>query len=121
MADDLNLIVTRMQRFNYGLSRLRRQVGGEGRINERLPIGDFVGSWAERVEAINALVDDLSQPTIEVGPVIGAVVKGDLSQSMPLELDGRPLKGEYLRTAKLVNGMVGQAGSVLRRGDSRRA
>ncbi|MEO6002607.1 MAG: HAMP domain-containing protein [Opitutus sp.] len=111
VADSLNVIAMRMQRFNTGLSRLRKHVGEEGRISERLPIGDAVGSWAERVEAINALVDDLSQPTVEVGRVIGAVAKGDLSQSMPLELDGRPLKGEYLRTAKLVNGMVGQLGA----------
>ncbi|HTO03125.1 MAG TPA: hypothetical protein VL069_05450, partial [Opitutus sp.] len=111
VADSLNIIVTRMQRFNTGLVRLRRNVGEEGKISERLSMGDAVGKWAERVEAINALVDHLSQPTIEVGRVIGAVAKGDLSQSMPLELGGRPLKGEYLRTAKLVNGMVGQLGA----------
>jgi HAMP domain-containing protein len=111
VADSLTVIATRMQRFNLGLERLRRHVGEEGKISERLAVGDAVGSWADRVEAINSLVDDLSRPTIEVGRVIGAVAKGDLSQSMPLELDGRPLKGEYLRTAKLVNGMVGQLGA----------
>jgi HAMP domain-containing protein/CheY-like chemotaxis protein/signal transduction histidine kinase len=111
VADSLNNIANRMARFNTSLLRLRRQVGEEGKIGERLAVGDAVGSWAERVEAINSLVDDLSQPTIEVGRVIGAVAKGDLTQSMPLELEGRPLKGEYLRTAKLVNGMVGQLGA----------
>jgi HAMP domain-containing protein/CheY-like chemotaxis protein/nitrogen-specific signal transduction histidine kinase len=108
IAEALNQICGRMERFNTNLLRLRRQVGEEGRINERMAAGDAVGSWAERVEAINALVDELSQPTVEMGRVIGAVAKGDLQQSMPLELSGRPLKGEYLRTAKLVNGMVGQ-------------
>src|SRR5215211_5592577 len=111
VADSLNGISNRMARFNTSLLRLRRQVGEEGKIGERLVVGDAVGSWAERVEAINSLVDDLSQPTVEVGRVIGAVAKGDLTQSMPLELEGRPLKGEYLRTAKLVNGMVGQLGA----------
>ncbi|HEX2852242.1 MAG TPA: HAMP domain-containing protein, partial [Opitutaceae bacterium] len=111
VADSLNDISARMQRFNSSLVRLRRQVGEEGKIGERLAVGDAVGSWAERVEAINSLVDDLSQPTVQVGRVIGAVAKGDLTQSMPLELEGRPLKGEYMRTAKLVNGMVGQLGA----------
>src|SRR5207253_128409 len=74
-------------------------------------LGDSVGGWAERIEAINALVDDLSLPTEEMGRVIGAVAKGDLSQSMPSEVRGRPLRGEYLSTAKLVNGMVDQLGS----------
>src|SRR4051812_21371425 len=108
IAETLNQICGRMERFNTNLLRLRRQVGEEGRINERMATGDAVGNWAERVEAINALVDELSQPTVEMGRVIGAVAKGGLLQSMPLELGGRPLKGEYLRTAKLVNGMVGQ-------------
>jgi HAMP domain-containing protein/CheY-like chemotaxis protein/signal transduction histidine kinase len=110
-AASFNAICARMERFNTSLLRLRRQVGEEGKISERLTIGDSVGSWSERIEAINALVDELSQPTVEMGRVIGAVAKGDLAQQMPLELGGRPLKGEYLRTAKLVNGMVGQLGA----------
>ena len=108
IAETMNQICGRLERFNTSLLRLRRQVGEEGRINERMVMGDAIGNWAERVEAINALVDELSQPTAEMGRVIGAVAKGDLQQSMPLELSGRPLRGEYLRTAKLVNGMVGQ-------------
>ncbi len=111
VADQLNAISARMERFNESLVSLRRQVGQEGKINVRLSIGDSIGNWGEQIEAINAVVDELSQPTVEVGRVIGAVAKGDLAQSMPLELNGRPLKGEYLRTAKLVNGMVGQLGA----------
>ncbi len=108
VVDHMNAITTRLWRSSEGIFRLRREVGEEGKIGERLPLGDAVGAWAERVEAINSLLDELSQPTVEVGRVIGAVAKGDLSQAMPLELNGRPLQGEYLRTAKLVNGMVGQ-------------
>ena len=111
VAESVNAIAARLERSNTSLLRLRRQVGQEGKISERLSLGDSIGSWAERVEAINALVDELSQPTVDMGRVIGAVAKGDLSQAMPLELEGRPLKGEYLRTAKLVNGMVGQLGA----------
>ena len=50
-------------------------------------------------------------PTSETARVIGAVAKGDLSQTMALEIDGRPLQGEFLRTAKTVNTMVDQLGS----------
>src|SRR6516225_5862234 len=111
VADAVNQIGSRMQRSNANLSRLRHSVGQEGQLGERLDLGDSVGGWAERIEAINALVDDLSLPTEEMGRVIGAVAKGDLSQSMPLEVRGRPLRGEYLSTAKLVNGMVDQLGA----------
>jgi len=111
VADGVNLIAARLERFNVALLRLRQRVGLEGKIGERLAMGDAIGSWAERIEAINSLVDELSQPIVDIARVIGAVAKGDLSQSMPLEGGGRALKGEYLRTAKLVNGMVGQLGA----------
>ncbi len=110
-AEKFNAVITRMERFNASLARLRRQAGEEGKMHARLPMGDAVGDWSERIEAVNALVDELSRPTVEVGRVIGAVAKGDLAQAMPLELAGRPLQGEYLRTAKLVNGMVEQLGA----------
>ena len=48
------------------------------------------------------------RPTAEIARTIGAVAKGDLGQSMELEVDGRGLKGEFLRSAKLVNTMIEQ-------------
>src|SRR5207237_5668057 len=108
IADVLNEVAFRMDRFGENVSHLRDQVGRRGKIHERMPVGDAVGGWSDRIEAINSLVDDLSQPTVEMGRVIGAVAKGDLTQSVPLEISGTPLQGEYLRTAKLVNGMVEQ-------------
>ncbi len=50
-------------------------------------------------------------PTTETARVIGAVAKGDLSQTMALEVDGRRLQGEFRRTAVTVNTMVDQLGS----------
>ncbi|MGA2871108.1 MAG: HAMP domain-containing protein, partial [Verrucomicrobiota bacterium] len=108
VADAFNEIIGRLERYGDDLFRLRKEVGQKGKINERLSMGDSVGGWADQIDAVNSIVDDLSQPTMEMGRVIGAVAKGDLTQSVPLEVGGRPLQGEYLRTAKLVNGMVEQ-------------
>ena len=63
------------------------------------------------MRSVNTLIADLVHPTIETARVIGAVAKGDLSQTMALEIDDRPLQGEFLRTAKTVNTMVDQLGS----------
>ncbi len=57
---------------------------------------------------MNELIEDMVQPTAEVSRVIGAVAQGDLSQSMTVEIDGRPLRGEFLRIGKVVNTMVDQ-------------
>ena len=69
------------------------------------------GSWRDSIDSVNDLIDDLVHPTSETARVIGAVAQGDLSQTMALEIEDRPLQGEFLRTAKIVNKMVDQLGS----------
>ncbi|PYJ28486.1 MAG: hybrid sensor histidine kinase/response regulator [Verrucomicrobia bacterium] len=80
-------------------------------FSQRASIGEVSGSWADAIQCINVLIGDLARPTSEMARVIGAVAKGDLSQTMAKEIEGRPLKGEFLHTAKTVNAMVGQLGA----------
>src|SRR5207248_10359627 len=91
--------------------RRARVVGKEGKINHRASVSDVPGQWAASIESVNSLVGDLVHPTSEVARVIGAVARGDLSQTMALDFDGRSLQGEFLRTAKTVNRMVEQLGA----------
>ncbi|TMC59622.1 MAG: chemotaxis protein, partial [Chloroflexi bacterium] len=91
--------------------RVSLAVGKEGRIAQRAALTGAGGSWAASVSSVNALIGDLVQPTSEVARVIGAVAKGDLSQTMALDIEGRPLMGEFLRIGKTVNSMVDQLSS----------
>ncbi len=93
------------------LARLGKSVGKRGKLGQRATLGAATGSWAESINSVNMLIDDLVHPISETARVIGAVAKGDLSQNMALEIEGRPLEGEFLRTAKTVNTMVSQLGS----------
>jgi HAMP domain-containing protein/signal transduction histidine kinase/DNA-binding response OmpR family regulator len=111
VADRFNRVVALNERMAKELSRLRQLVGREGRIHQHASLGEVGGSWAESVELINDLIADLVQPTSEMARVIGSVATGDLSQTMALEIDGRPLQGEFLRTARTVNTMVNQLSS----------
>src|SRR5688572_27209026 len=111
IADAFNEVVGQNQRMSRELERLRRVVGQEGRITERAHIGDVGGAWAKSVSCVNALIGDLVHPTSETARVIGAVAKGDLSQTMAVDVNGRKLEGEFLRTAKTVNTMVSQLSS----------
>ena len=111
IADTFNDVIELNERMADELDRLGRVVGKEGKISERASLGDVSGSWADSIASVNALVSDLVHPTSETARVIGAVAKGDLSQTMALEIDDRPLEGEFLRTAKTVNKMVDQLGS----------
>jgi HAMP domain-containing protein/signal transduction histidine kinase/CheY-like chemotaxis protein len=92
-------------------ARISNTVGKEGKISQRASLGTVSGGWADCIESVNGLIGDLVQPSTEVARVIGAVAKGDLAQTMALEVDGRPLKGEFRHTAQVVNTMVDQLNS----------
>jgi HAMP domain-containing protein len=108
IADLFNEIVEMSERRSQQAAEVARIVGKEGRLRQRMATGGFVGGWAEEIEALNTLMDDLARPTTEITRTIGAVAKGDLGLTMGLEVDGRPLQGEFLHSAKLVNRMIEQ-------------
>jgi HAMP domain-containing protein len=111
IADTLNDVIEMIDRHVKELERISRVVGRDGKITQRAAPPAADGSWLSLIESVNTLIDDMAQPTTEMARVIGAVANGDLSQTMALEVDGRPLKGEFLRVVKLVNAMVTQLGS----------
>ncbi|HTM62652.1 MAG TPA: HAMP domain-containing protein [Burkholderiales bacterium] len=111
VADVFNDLVEQNVSMAEELSKLSQAVGKEGKLRRRAALPQARGFWAQSVENINALIDDLVHPTNEAARVIGAVAQGDLSKSMALEIDGRPLEGEFLRNAKTINKMVEQLGN----------
>src|SRR5579871_5649756 len=111
IAETFNDVVEQNRRMYGELERLSRVVGREGKLNKRASVGYVSGFWRDSIECVNGLIDDLVHPTTETARVIGAVAQGDLAQTMALEIDDRPLQGEFLRTAKTVNKMVNQLGS----------
>ncbi len=111
VADTLNDIFELNENMATELARISTAVGKEGKIGQRAFLAAGAGSWASCVESVNSLISDLVQPSTEIARVIGAVAQGDLSQKMSLEVEGRPLQGEFVRTARVVNTMVDQLNS----------
>jgi HAMP domain-containing protein/CheY-like chemotaxis protein len=108
IADSFNDIVTANQRMAQQLERVGQVVGREGKTRQRVKFGLSHGAWSEMETSVNTLIDDLLWPTTEVTRAISAVAKGDLLQTVPLDVDGRPLQGEFLRAANIVNTMIKQ-------------
>ncbi len=108
IAEAFNQNIAQEDRITREIALLSVTVGKEGRLKQRISLTGAIGAWATKIEAMNTLIDDLVRPTSEIARTIGAVAKGDLGQSMELEVDGRALKGEFLRSAKLVNAMIQQ-------------
>jgi HAMP domain-containing protein/signal transduction histidine kinase/CheY-like chemotaxis protein len=103
-----NEVADRQQHLASELARVRRAVGRDGRLDERLAPGTGDGDWSASIDAANALVDDLVRPTAEIARVLAAVAEGDLTQRLELRIGGQPLRGEFLRMGRTVNGLVDQ-------------
>ncbi|MFE6623980.1 HAMP domain-containing protein [Streptomyces sp. NPDC008086] len=113
IAAVFNEVADRNLHLTGELSRVRRMVGREGKLTERLETGACEGSWATAIDNSNALVDDLVRPVSEVGRVLSAVAEGDLSPRMELRTQapdgtGHPLRGEFLKVGRTVNNLVDQ-------------
>src|SRR5438132_1572218 len=108
VADTFNEIVTANQQIARELNRVGQVVGKEGRTRERTRFHQSKGAWGEMEVSVNTLVDDLLRPTTEVTRAIAGVAQGNLTQTVRLDVDGRPLEGEFLRSATIVNTMIQQ-------------
>jgi len=110
IADTFNEIVATNQQMSRELTRVGQAIGKEGRTSERARFHQSRGSWGEMEVSINTLTEDLLRPTTEVTRAIAAVAQGNLTQTVRLDVDGRPLEGEFLRSANIVNIMIQQLG-----------
>jgi len=108
VADVFNDIVAANERMARQLEHVGQVVGRDGKTRTRVRFGLSEGAWSDMETSINTLIDDLLWPTTAVTRTITAVAKGDLLQTVPLDVDGRPLKGEFLRSATIVNTMIKQ-------------
>src|SRR3979411_3260272 len=108
IADTFNEIVAANQRMAQQLERVGQVVGREGKTRQRVKFGLASGSWADMEGSVNTLIDDLLWPTREVTRAVAAVAQGDPLQTVQLDVDGRPLGGEFLQSANIVNTMIKQ-------------
>ena len=111
IADAFNGIAKLNERLSEEMLRVSTTIGRQGQMNDRASIGPVIGGWRSTVESVNTLITDLASPTTEVARVLTAVAEGDLGQKMVLEIDGKPVQGEFLRIGTTVNTMVDQLGS----------
>jgi HAMP domain-containing protein/CheY-like chemotaxis protein/signal transduction histidine kinase len=110
IADNFNEIVSANEQMAFELKRVGQAVGKEGKTRERIRVEQRRGAWDDMSVSVNTLVEDLLRPTAEVTRAIAAVAQGNLTQTVRLDVDGRPLEGEFLRSANIVNTMIQQLG-----------
>ena len=110
IADTFNEIVAANAKIAGELERVGQLVGKQGQTRQRVRFDRPMGAWGRMEVAVNTLIDDMLFPTTEVTRALAAVAQGDLLQTVRLDVDGRPLEGEFLRSATIVNTMIRQLG-----------
>ena len=104
IADRLNDVIAANETLGEDLARVSRVVGREGKLSQRVAVGGGHGRvWADSIESVNSLIDDLVRPTSEMQRVIGAVAGGDLSKKINADVEG-----EVLELKLTINAMVDQ-------------
>src|SRR3970282_24622 len=110
IASCFNEIVANNRHLASELSRVGQKVGRDGQTRKRMAAPTRTGEWLDMQQSVNNLIDDLVRPVETMTEAIAGVAKGDLTRTVPLEADGRPVQGEFLRSATIVNRMIEQMG-----------
>jgi signal transduction histidine kinase/HAMP domain-containing protein/ActR/RegA family two-component response regulator len=103
IADRLNDIIGANQTLAEELARVSRVVGKEGKLSQRAAFRGSDKVWADSIDSVNSLIEDLVRPSNEMQRVIGAVAGGDLSKKVTADV-----QGEMLELKNTINDMVDQ-------------
>ncbi|MEG3847765.1 methyl-accepting chemotaxis protein [Microcoleus sp. herbarium19] len=108
IAKVFNEMVSVNEKFADEVERVSQVVAEEGKVPKPIAIQEFKGNWASSIDAVNATLNSLVTPTIDIARVLHAVAKGDLSEKFNLEFEGKPIKGLFRRIGTTLNKMVDQ-------------
>ena len=86
IADTFNEIVAANASMARELERVGTTVGKQGKTRQRVRFGSPAGAWGGMETSVNTLIDDLLRPTTEVTRALEAVAKGDLLQTVRLDV-----------------------------------
>jgi len=107
IAETFNELVAMARSIKDEADDVCNAVGKDGQAMKRMRRFGTTGGWSEYIQSVNSVIEDLSGHANEIARVVSAVARGDLEQTMDLDDGGRgPRRGEFLRHAKIVNGMV---------------
>ena len=106
VCEVLNDIIDMNERVVSEISSAEKIIGKGGNLAKRIDLPDARGEWASGIKSLNNLITDLTHPTLEIAGMINSVANGNLSKEISLEINGQPLKGEFMRIAKESNQML---------------
>ncbi|RZQ61358.1 HAMP domain-containing protein [Amycolatopsis suaedae] len=106
LKDTINTMVDQLSSFAAEVTRVAREVGGEGRLGGQADVKGVSGTWRDLTDSVNFMAGNLTDQVRSIAEVTTAVAKGDLSQKISVDA-----RGEILELKNTINTMVDQLSS----------
>ncbi len=103
LAKTVNSLIAQLSRFAAEVTRLSREIAGEGRLGGQAVVPGVSGTWRDLTDSVNFMADNLTEQVRNIAQVTTAVARGDLTQK--INVDAR---GEILELKNTINTMVDQ-------------
>src|SRR6266513_2537960 len=94
MTDQLALVTSEV-------TRVAREVGTEGKLGGQAKVPALAGTWQDLTDSVNSMAGNLTGQVRDVARVATAVARGDLSQTITVDV-----KGEMAELKDTLNTMV---------------
>ncbi|MFD2717366.1 HAMP domain-containing protein [Hymenobacter monticola] len=113
LKQNLNQMVDSLNLFAGEVTRVAQEVGTEGRLGGQAVVPNVAGVWKDLTDNVNYMASNLTSQVRDIANVATAVAKGDLTQTVTVDV-----KGEFLQLKQNLNQMVASlnlfAGEVTR-------
>src|SRR5207237_40206 len=103
LKETVNTMVDQLSTFADEATRVRREVGTEGKLGGQAEVPGVSGTWRDLTESVNGMASNLTGQVRNIAEVTTAVATGDLSKKITVDV-----RGEVLELKETVNTMVDQ-------------
>jgi methyl-accepting chemotaxis protein len=101
LKQNLNQMVDSLNLFAGEVTRVAQEVGTEGRLGGQASVPSVAGVWKDLTDNVNYMASNLTSQVRDIANVATAVAKGDLTQTVTVDV-----KGEFLQLKQNLNQMV---------------
>src|ERR687898_26119 len=106
LADTINGMIDTLAVFADQVTNVAREVGIEGKLGGQALVPGAAGLWRDLTDNVNMMAANLTGQVRNIADVTTAVVNGDLSKKITVDV-----KGEMLELKSTINTMVDQLNS----------
>ena len=87
-------MVDQLNSFAAEVTRVAKEVGNEGKLGGQADVKGVSGTWKDLTDNVNGLAANLTAQVRNIAKVTTAVAKGDLSQKITVDAQGRDPRAE---------------------------